>query len=930
MTHLHGGEPTFRRPPAAVADLVGRDRERAAVADALATARLLTLTGVGGSGKTRLALDIVTDVAKWYRDGVMWVDLAPVDDPIMVPVAVADAAGIRHRRIDGLQEALCDHLAAYEVLLLVDNCEHLLEGCRPLLASLLRAAPNVAVLATSRTALRLDGEVGFPVPPLPIPPADPVSVAEVAGNDAVRLFELRARQVRPGFRAAEDLVAVAGVCRRLDGLPLALELAAARIRVLTPAQVLQALDDRFALLTGGRHDALPRQRTLATSVAWSTSLLDDRDRLVLARLGVFAGAFDLDAARAVAVGSTVTAAEVLDRLTDLAEHSLLQVDTSRGGARYRLLETIRAHARDLLAQLEDPTVAQGRHLDHYVALAGHAHQGLTGPEPARWLDRLDAELEELRTAMDRASTLGRPLAVLTIVDGASAFFATRGLYTEVQRRLTAAVASPSVTDAERARSLTSAAIAALMGGDFPGGHGSANDAVPAADAASDTATLARALAIRAWCGFFSGVASRATIDADVVRSLQLGTHVDDPDGHARAAMYAGVLELLGGSIPEGHRRLAAAAEEIQKAGLAFMLPPVLTFRAYGDAMLDGDLAPAGTNGARALRSAEQLNLHAFVSMARTALGTVASFRGDAASARRHFAVARDIAGQHGLTTFVMIAQRWSAFAAYRFDDPDVASAARTAWLMADDTGSGWDRAAAHWLEGAVALHHGHLDDASEAFNRALDGSRDPAWPFTLARAELGLAIVAHDSGDLDRAWEQAHRALSHAAGHGDRVVAADILEHLAGLQIAREHPDEAARLLAAAEAFRVATGIGRAPLEAGRWPARRSAVGLRAERVKAGEHVADWAAELDAAVGHARRGRGRRQRPAAGWDALTPAEWAVVSLVAEGCSNAAIAERLFVTINTVKTHLSHIYTKTGVGSRTGLAAGTMRRRPLPH
>ena len=929
MTYLHGGESTFRRPPAAVSELVGRDWERAAVADALATARLLTLTGVGGCGKTRLAVDIVSDVAVRYRDGVVWVDLAPVDDPTMVPVAVADAVGIRHRRIDGLQQALCDHLAAHEVLLLVDNCEHLLEGCRPLLASLLRAAANVAVLATSRSALRLDGEVGFPVPPLPVPSADVVSVAEVVGNDAVRLFELRARQVRPDFRATEDLLAVAGICRRLDGLPLALELAAARIRLLTPAQLLQALDDRFALLTGGRHDALPRQRTLATSVAWSTSLLDDRDRLVLARLGVFAGAFDLDAARSVAAGGAVTAVEVLDRLTELAEHSLLQVDTSRGEVRYRLLETIRAHARDLLAELEDPAIAQGRHLDHYLDLAANAHQGLIGPEPQRWLDRLDAELEELRTAMDRASTLGRPLAVLDIADAASAFFATRGLYTEVRRRLTDAVTSPSVTDAERARGLAYAAISALMGGDFPGGHASANDAVPAAETASDTETLMRALAIRAWCGFFSGVADRTTIDADVARALQLGSDVDDPEGHARAAMYAGVLELLGGSIAKGQRRLATAAEQIQAAGLAYMLPPVHTFRAYGDAMLDGDLTAARTHGTRALRSAEQLDLHAFVSMASTALGTIAAFLGDTASARRHLAVAWDVAEQQGLTTFAMIAQRWSAFAAYRFDDPAAATTARTAWLMADDTGSGWDRTAADWLQGTVALRRGHLDDASESFNRALDDTRDSSWPFTLARAELGLAQVARDSGELDRAWEHAHRALGHAAGHGDRVVAADNLELLAELHIDRGQTSESARLLAASEAFRMATGIGRAPLEADRWPTRRAAVAASAERVEAGEHE-DWAAELDAAVRHARRGRGRRQRPAAGWDALTPAEWAVVTLVAEGCSNAVIAERLFITINTVKTHLSHVYTKTGVGSRTALAAEATQRQALPH
>jgi DNA-binding CsgD family transcriptional regulator len=362
------------------------------------------------------------------------------------------------------------------------------------------------------------------------------------------------------------------------------------------------------------------------------------------------------------------------------------------------------------------------------------------------------------------------------------------------------------------------------------------------------------------------------------------------------------------------------------AGLAYMLAPVHTFRAYGDAMLDGDLSSARTLADHALRAAEQLDLHAFVSMARTALGSIATFGGDADAARRHLAVARHVAEQRGLTTFVMIAQRWSAFVAYRFEDPAAATTVRDAWQLADDTGSEWDRTAAEWLEGTLALHRGRLDDASEAFTRARDGSRDPAWPFTLARAELGLAMVTHEVGELDRAWDHAHRALAFAADHGDRVVAADILEHLAELCVDRGQPDEAARLLPAAEAFRSATGIGRAPVEADRWPTRRAAVGSGAKRIDAGACGTDWAAEFDAAVRYARRGRGRRRRPPTGWEALTPAEWEVVALVAEGCSNAAIAERLFVSINTVKTHLSHVYTKTGIRSRTALVAETTQRQ----
>lgn len=975
VTDLRSGVDAWRRPPAPLAELIGRTAERTAAADSLTLTRLLTLTGVGGSGKTRLALAVATDVAGRYRDGAVWVDLAAIVDPSLVAAAVADAVGLRGRRSTGpdvpggsdepdsaegtdgsdgsvrptrstapqgsdrLQDALCEHLRESEALLIVDNCEHLLDGCRPLLAALLRAAPGVGVLATSRTALRLEGEVCRPVPPLAVPPADPADAAAVVDTDAVRLFELRARQVRPGFRATDDIDAVARVCRRLDGLPLALELAAARIRVLTPAQLATALDDRFAVLTGGRHDALPRQRTLAASVEWSTSLLEDHERRVFARLGVFAGAFDLEAARDVVAGGGVPSEEVLDLLTRLAEHSLLQVDATSATARYRLLETIRAHARELLAELEDPSEAMGRHLDHYLGVATDAHPGLVGPEPERWLEALDVQLEELRTAMDRALLLGRPLAVVAMAEAAFVFFSTRGHYAELRRRLADAAASPSLTDAERARAYTRASISALMGGDYQGGHSFAHVAVQAAEAAGDTETLARALAYRAWCGCFAGVAAPSTVDADVQRALELGAAVDDPEVHGRAALYAGALEMLCGGIPDGHRLLADAAEELEAAGLVYMLAPVHTFRAYGDAMLDGDLAVARAHAHRALRLAEQLDLPAFVCMASTALGAIATLSGDAEVARHHLAVAHEAAARRGLTTFVMIAHRWMAYAAYRFDDPDAASSLRTAGLLADDTGSAWDRAAAEWLEGVMALRRGRIEDASDAFRRVLDTSRVPAWPFALARAELGLALAAAAVDDVEMAWEHAHEALTCAEAHGDRVLAADILEHLADLQVTRGELDDAARLREATETFRRASGIGRAPLEADRWAARSSPLAADPVRAdgsaegagdEAGGPRPDWAAVFDAAIRHARRGRGPRRRPPTGWAALTPAEQEVVALVAEGCSNRTIAERLFISVNTVKTHLSHIYTKTGAGSRTALAAEATHRQAAGH
>src|SRR5215207_8640829 len=349
--------------PVGVAAFIGRERERAKVADLLADARVVTLIGPGGCGKTRLAMEVVGDVVSRFSDGACWVDLQGVREPRLVAAAVGGAVDVHERPGEPLTDTLAEQLHARQLLVVLDNCEHLVEACAELVGKLSSACPQLRVLTTSRVPLVVDGEATFEVAPLPVPDSDAVSASAVAAADAARLFEVRSRQVAADFRIGDDNAsAVAEICRHLDGIPLAIELAAARVRVLAPGQIAAGLSDRFGLLTGGVRGAPARQRTLEASLDWSYDLLADAQRLALARLSVFAGSFELDAAEAVVAGEGIDRDDVLDLVAGLAEQSMLEVVERHGRARYRLLATIRVYARHRLSELDDPARVRDRHL----------------------------------------------------------------------------------------------------------------------------------------------------------------------------------------------------------------------------------------------------------------------------------------------------------------------------------------------------------------------------------------------------------------------------------------------------------------------------------------------------------------------------------------------------------------------------------------
>lgn len=458
--------------PTPLTSFIGRDAALDALMRTLqeGQARPLTLVGPGGSGKTRLALEAALEAAAelgdLLPDGAWWVDLAAIDDETAVAAAVAHALGLLPAA-DAPESSLAAYLAGRRLVIVLDNCEHLIDACARLVERLLRRCPDVQILATSREALNVGGEAVFPVPTLSLP--EPAAGPEaMLASEAVRLFVERATAQRPDFRlTADNAAAVAQICRRLDGIPLALELAAARVRLLPPAQVAARLDDRFALLTGGARTALPRQQTLRALVDWSHDLLEPAERVLFRRLATFAGSWTLAAAEQVAGdppaggnGAALPAGRVLDLLARLVDKSLVQVDDSGDEARFEMLETIRAYARERLAASGEMAMLHERHLAYYADWAAAIAPRLHSPTQAEWLGRLEREHDNLRLALRRAlvdsSAPSLPAARLT---GALGQFWLRRNYAREGARWTqlAAAHLPADTPPEAAGRLFSAA-----------------------------------------------------------------------------------------------------------------------------------------------------------------------------------------------------------------------------------------------------------------------------------------------------------------------------------------------------------------------------------------------------------------------------------------------------------------------------------------
>ncbi len=590
--------------PQELTAFVGRATELAQIQDLLGdpAVRILTLHGPGGMGKTRLALASASAMVNRFPDGAWFVPLAALTDPDLVPEAMANVFGVRATIDQSTLEAVAEHLAEREALLVLDNLEQILDAGAAV-AMLAAACRRLTILTTSRTPLGIRGEQVFPVPPLSVPQqergASRPDVQQLAANDALQLFAERASLVRPGFALnAENIDAVATICRRLDGLPLAIELAAARTRLLRPAQLLSRLDQRLPLLTGGPRDAPVRQQTLRAAIDWSYDLLDPREQEVFTRLAVFRGGAALEAIEAICLDHDALAAgfvDLLERVESLARQSLLVLDEGSLLPRVQLLDTIREYALERLEQNGQREALASRHADHFLDLAERAHTGLAGAEQADWLDALASEHDNLRAALDAYVERAAGVESVQLAGALWQFWWIRGHLTEGRERLRVVLAL-----AERA-------------------------VIP-------PALLARAV---------DGAGALAEAQGDIAHAalyheeaLALWRRAGDPIGQARSLENLGLIEL--------HDRGQAAAAREHFAGALTLYEGqhdqsgvVSALRNLGDAALSEEQFPAAAAlYERALVIARQLGRTRDIAAIVMSLGTLAFFQADAARAVR--------------------------------------------------------------------------------------------------------------------------------------------------------------------------------------------------------------------------------------------------------------------------------------------------------
>jgi predicted ATPase/DNA-binding CsgD family transcriptional regulator len=908
------GRPAVQVPnnlPVQLTSFIGRDADLAAVDGALDRSRLVTLTGPGGAGKTRLAWQVAAERADQYPDGVWWVELAGIDGGSGVPPTVASALGVLIEPTRGPLGSLIVHLADRQALLALDNAEHVLDAVAGVADAVLHGCPAVTLLITSREPLSLPGELVWPVPPL-------------ADGDALRLFVERATSVRPGFTLdASSEESVHSIARHLDGIPLALELAAAWVRSLTPQQIEAALDDRFKLLVRGPRGAQRRLQTLAGSIDWSHALLDATDRTAFRRLGVFVGTFGLAAAEAVVTGPGLSRSDVLPAIARLVDKSLVVADEHAGEARYRLLETIRAYALARLVEAKEERALRERHLAWYRELAESTDADRVRT-PDAWRRRLRVEYDNLRAALDWG-------LVATDPDEARRLAAALGWLWHLDRRgregteyLRRAIdRAPNDRSLLHARLLTGLALVV--------------DTADPLDLEYDAATRALELAtevgdegLRALCLNLAAVGAFYT-DFDAAWELC--------DQAYRAADTAGNQFVLGGSralqaiilhLRDRHAEAEAIVDETVRNHLRIhrgVLSTVLGFQARG-ALAIGDVARARDLAEEAVGLAEPLADYLRVGAARAELARIQAVMGDMEGALRTIDPILRLVGDAAGAVFVPGLGRALGVLSVRLDNSDEA----IRWL--DQDARSTDREVETWLAAqalpllAAALTAvGRTDAAASALDRAVAIGERLGMPGVLAEAAGARAeLAASESEGHSRAIDVAHDALAISVEHGLRAVQPAILEALARYGAALKPTIDDARLLFAADGSRVALGLPRDPLEGRRFDevvaTLRRALGDGAVEAAA---VEGRRLRLDMAVALARRMRGTRGRPVIGWASLTRTELEVVELVAAGISNPEIGTRLFMSRSTVKTHLSHVFAKLGLSNRTELAAAATER-----
>jgi predicted ATPase/class 3 adenylate cyclase/DNA-binding CsgD family transcriptional regulator len=897
--------PKVARPhnlPAQLTNFVGRRTEMDELRRSLDDNRFVTLTGAGGAGKTRLAVEVASQLTTEFDGGVCYAELAPITDPGLVQVAVARALNLRDEPGRSPLETVALFIADRRILMVLDNCEHVLDAVADLTTTLLTACPQLSLLTTSREPIGAAGEVSRRVPSLSL------------SDEAIELFVHRARQARPDLTTITDDNAgtIAKICQRLDGLPLAIELAAARVRALSLDEILDGLHDRFRLLTGGSRGAVRRQQTLRASVDWSHALLTQPERVLLRRLAVFAGGFDIVAAEAIA-GGDVERHQVIDLITLLVDKSLVNAEYTSGPTRYGLLETVRQYALEKLGESGEANAVRTLHRDHYKARAT-AMDTPAETELDQRLDRCESEMDnfrgafmwsfersEVESALELATSLiplwvsrGRVLEGLSWFDAVLAALdadvapAIRG-YAMVGRatidtfafianfdlaqqglKIARSVGEPKLL----VRALTACGGQALYRSDEAQQY--FDEGIHLARQLSERWWLCELLNWRAFSGNARGDLSITLIAADEGRAL--AEAIGDRFHGRLCRLWLTLAQVCLGDLTRGTRDLTALRDDAQAANDKQVLALSLIVLAYA-LTSQGELQSARVTVDQAIDAATAIGgfyldtAYAISALTAFAAGDVSAARAGGRKSLQHMAPERE---------------------------PLVLSLAPMAEAAAADGDLGEAR---RWADSTVAVtSNWHLLNA------------------LVRRARVAIA-----QGELQQAERDAHAALALNVELRAHLTTPDLLECLAVLETKSGHEVSAARLVGAAQALRQRIGVVRFKPHGADYDLNTT---LLHNSLGTADFDAAWAEgaalSADEALAYAQRGRGERKRPTSGWESLTPTEHDVVRLVCEGLSNADVATRLFISPRTVQTHLTHVYAKLGLASRVHLVQEAAR------
>ena len=772
----------LQRLPAQFTTFVGRGAEIAEVRQLLAEHQFVTLTGDGGAGKTRLAMEVAGQEEAEFDDGVWYVDLAPITHPDLVPVTVARAFGLTDQPGRVALDIVLRSIGDRRVLVVLDNCEHLSDACATLAAALLGGCPAVTLLATSREPIRAVGEITWQVPSLSL------------DDEAIDLFIDRARQVRPDFAVTdENRATVTEICRRLDGMPLAIELAAARIRALSVTEIVDSLHDRFRLLTGGARTAVRRQQTLRASVDWSHALLTGPEQVLFRRLAVFMGGFDLDAAQAIGGGHDVERFQVLDQLTLLVDKSLVVAEDIKDRTRYRLLETVRQYALEKLGESGEADAVRTRHRDYYTSTAAEL-DALAHIDRDAELDRAETEIDNLRAAFTWSRDNGEIELALRLVSSLQPLWLTRGRVVEGLGWLDAALAESAADSADvrlaRGRALADKGLLLASVG--------ASESVEAAEQAltlarelGDPTLLVRALVSRGSLSAYDAEVSLPYLEEAAELARQLG----DSSRLCQILNWQATAAVMSG---DPVATVAAAEEGLELAdaiGDRFASRQCRMWMANAEVYL-GDLAGAISRCDEVIAEATAAHDVIMRAIGLMCVTFALAYQGDVSGARttaeQTLAISSELGGYYDIGSHggVVVAglAAGDAEAAWRASESarqntswqPMTTGIFVVWAAQAAMGCGDPTAARRWADEAVSMTKGvYLSWALET------------------RSRVKIA-----DGELQSAERDAHEALGIAASVGGHILIPEILERLADVALQAGSHAEAARFFGAAEAVR--------------------------------------------------------------------------------------------------------------------------------